>query len=69
MMAVWWEQNWKVKKIVKIDKISVRRNWVRYGNTAQNKKIRDLAIGIGKAITLLSKLSKNLSVLVYDMSV
>jgi hypothetical protein len=69
MMAVWWEQNWKVEKIVEVDRTSVRRNWVRHGNTAQDRRIRDLAIGIGKAAALLSELLRNLSVLVYDMSV
>jgi hypothetical protein len=54
---------------VKIDKISVKRNWIRHGNTAQDRKIRDLAIKIGKVAVLLSDLLRNLSVLVYDMSV
>jgi hypothetical protein len=58
-----------MKKIVKIDRISVKRNWVRYGNIAQDRKIRDLAIKIGKAAVLLSELLRNLSILVYDMSV
>jgi hypothetical protein len=58
-----------VEKIVKVDRISIKRNWVRHENTAQDKRIRDLAIGIGKAVVLLFKLLKNLSVLVYDMLV
>jgi hypothetical protein len=69
IMIVWWKQNWKIKKIVRVDKISVKRNWVRYGNIAQDRKIKDLTIRIRKAAALLSKLLRNLFILVYDMSV
>jgi hypothetical protein len=58
-----------MKKIVKVDRTSVRRNWIRHGNIAQDKRIRNLAIGIGKAVALLSELLRNLSVLMYDMLV
>jgi hypothetical protein len=58
-----------MEKIVKIDKTSVKRNWVRYGNIAQNRRIKDLTIKIGKIAALLSELLRNLSVLIYDMLV
>jgi hypothetical protein len=54
---------------VEVNRISVKRNWVRHGNTAQDRRIRDLAVKIGKAVALLSELLRNLSILVYDMSV
>jgi hypothetical protein len=69
MMVIWWEQNWKVEKIVKIDRTSVKRNWIRHGNIMQDRRIRDLTIKIGKVAVLLFKLLRNLFVLVYDMSV
>jgi hypothetical protein len=56
-----------MKKIVEVDRISVKRNWVRYENIAQDRKIKDLAIRIGKAAALLFNLLRNLSILIYNI--